>query len=243
MSVPSCNGEYENKTLMYIKQLFHHCQVFIVTVIMVSRRGGRQLGGFAAATLAWIFCSVSMNLPQWRVWCFEEPMESKPSLTLVGMWRTCVYHRENNSEFLRVCYQYTYQDTFIPLNIRVAQHLLLISSILGLIATISVIVALWKLYTGRLRKKITHNPFFVPGILNIIASVLVFISTLYNYLSIIRKDGIAFPPYFHIPNIPDNQKVGTALAMATLSSFLFLVGGTISISFTLPERSRPQSSI
>ncbi|MEJ1281340.1 claudin-34-like [Cricetulus griseus] len=209
---------------------------------MVSRRGGRQLGGFAAATLAWIFCSVSMNLPQWRVWCFEDPADSEPSLTLVGMWRTCVYYKENNSNILRACYQYTYQDTFVPLDIRVAQHLLLISSCLGMISSVSVVVILWKIYSGRLQK-VSYNPFFVPGILNIIASVLVFISTLYNYLSIIRKDEIDFPPSYGIPSIPDTQKVGTALAMATLSSFLFLVGGTISISFTFPIRSRIHSSI
>ncbi|XP_005078082.1 claudin-34-like [Mesocricetus auratus] len=210
---------------------------------MVSRRASRQLGGFAAATLAWILCSVSMNLPQWRVWCFQEPMDSKPNLTLVGMWRTCVYHQEINSNILRACYQYTYQDNFIPLDIRVAQHLLLISSILGMISTVSVIVALRKLYSRSLQKKHTYNPFFFPGLLDIIASVLIFISILYNYLSIIRKEGIAFPPSFHIPHFPDTQKVGTALAMATLSSFLFLVGGTISISFTLTPRFRIHSSI
>ncbi|CAH6783725.1 claudin-34 [Phodopus roborovskii] len=205
---------------------------------MVSRSASRQLGGFAAATLAWILCSVSMSLPQWRVWYFQEPMDSKPSMTLVGMWRTCVYHEERNSNILRACYQYTYQDTFIPLDIRVAQHLLLISSFLGMISMVSVVVALWKIYTGRLWKKATYNPFFFPGILNIIASILVFLSILYNYLSIIHKDGIAFPPSFHTPSLPDTQKVGIALAMATLSSVLFLVGGTISLSFTLPLHSQ-----
>ncbi|XP_038172612.2 claudin-34-like [Arvicola amphibius] len=211
------------------------CQVFRVTVVMVSRRASRQLGGFALATLAWILCSVSMSLPQWRVWCFQEPLDSKPRMTLVGMWKTCVYHQEGDSNISKVCYKYKNQDTFVPLDIRVSQHFLLISSFLGTIATVTVIVALWKLYSGRLRKKATSNPFMVPGILNVIASIFVFLSIVYNYLSIIRKDGIAFPPSFHTPSFPDTQKVGNALAMATLSCFLFLVGGIISLSFTLPQ--------
>ncbi|XP_036031483.1 claudin-34-like [Onychomys torridus] len=200
---------------------------------MVSSRDSQQLRGFAAAILAWILCSVSMALPHWRMWSFQEPMDSKPSMTLVGMWMTCVYQQENISSIFRVCYPYTYQDTFIPLDIRVAQHLLLVSSFLGMVATVSIIAALWRIFSRRLRKKAPYNPFFFSGVLNIIASIFVFLSVLYNYLAIIHKDRIAFPPYFHIPSFPDTQRVGTALIMATLSSFLFLVGGTISLSFTL----------
>nr|XP_034340640.1 claudin-34-like [Arvicanthis niloticus] len=211
--------------------------------MIVRKHAKRQIGGFAAGTMAWFLCSVSMSLPQWRVWFFQEPMESKPGITLVGMWRTCVYHQESNSSFNRVCYKYTYQDTFIPLDIRVAQHLLLIASFLGITATFSVIVALWKLYSGRLRKINTFNPFRLPGILNIIASSFVFLSILYNYLSIFRKDGIAFPPSFHTPSFPDSQKVGAALAMATISCFLFLVGGIIPLSFTRPPRYRVRYTI
>ncbi|XP_059106972.1 claudin-34-like [Peromyscus eremicus] len=210
---------------------------------MVRKRASRQLGGFAAVILAWILCSASIGLPRWRVWGFREPMDSKPSMTLVGMWKTCVHHRENNSTISRVCYPYTYQDTFIPLDIRIAQHLLLVSSFLGMVATVSVFAALWKLYSGKLPKKATHNPFVFPGVLNIIAGSFLFLSVLYNYLSIIRKAGIAFPPYFRTPSFPDTQKVGSALVMATLSSFLFLVGGTISFSFTLPRRSHIRSNI
>ena len=210
---------------------------------MASRPASRQLGGFALATLAWILCSVSMGLPQWRVWCFQEPMDSKPRMTLVGMWQVCIYHQEGKFNISNVCYKYNYQDSFIPLDIRMAQCLLLISSFLGMIATVTSIVALWKLFSGRLRKKDTYNPFILPGILNIIASSCVFLSTLFNYLSIIRNDGIDFPPSFHTPSLPDTQKLGTALAMATLSSFLFLVGGTISVSFTLPRHSGKYSAI
>ncbi|XP_050996962.1 claudin-34-like [Acomys russatus] len=211
-------------------------QMFTVTVSIVGNHAKRQQGGFVAATIAWFLCSVSMGLPEWRMWCFQDPLDSKPSMTLVEMWRTCVHHQERNYSIVRVCYQYRYQDTFIPLDIRVAQHLLLISSCLGINAAVFDTIALWKLYSGRLWKKATHNPFCLPGILNIIASSFVFLSILYNYLSIIRKDGIAFPPYFHTPSFPDTQNVGSALAMATLSSVLFIIGDTIALSFTLLSR-------
>ncbi|XP_052600893.1 claudin-34-like [Peromyscus californicus insignis] len=210
---------------------------------MVRKHSSRQLGGFAAAILAWILCSASMALPHWRVWGFREPMDSKPRMTLVGMWMTCVYHQENLSNILRACYPYTYQDTFIPLDIRVAQHLLLVSSFLGMVATVSIIVALWKIYSGKTRKKAHYNPFFFSGVLNIIAGSFVFLSVLYNYFAIIHKDRIAFPPYFRTPSFPDTQRVGTALTMATLSSVLFLVGGTISLSFTFSRRPYIHSNI
>lgn len=210
---------------------------------MARKHGMRQLGGLAAGTIAWFLCSVSMSLPQWRVWFFKDPMESKPGMTLVGMWKACVYHQESNSTITRVCYEYTYQDAFIPLDIRVAQHLLLIASLLGIIATVLITIALWELCSRRLRKKATFNPFCLPGILNIIASSFVFLSILYNYLSIIRKAGIGFPASFRTPSFPDDQKVGIALAMATLSCFLFLVGGVVPLSFTLPPRYSVRYSI
>ncbi|XP_050996964.1 claudin-34-like [Acomys russatus] len=210
---------------------------------IVRNHANRQLGGFAVATLAWFLCTVSMGLPEWRVWYFQDPLDSKTSMALVGMWRTCVHHQERNSSIVRVCYQYSYQDNLIPLDIRMLQHLLLISSRLGMLAAVFDTIALWKLYSGRLWKKATYNPFCLPGILNIIASSFVFLTILYNYLSIIRKDGIAFPPYFHTPSFPDTQKVGIALAMATLSSILFLIGGTIALSFTLPSRYEVRSII
>ncbi|XP_015846032.1 claudin-34-like [Peromyscus maniculatus bairdii] len=210
---------------------------------MVRKHASRQLGGFGAAILAWILCSISMALPHWRMWGFQEPMDSKPRMTLVGMWMTCVYHQKNLSNIFRVCYPYTYQDTFIPLDIRVAQHLLLVSSFLGMVATVSIIVALWKIYSGKIRKKAPYNPFFFSGVLNIIAGSFLFLSILYNYFAIIHKDRIAFPPYFRTPSFPDTQRVGTALTMATLSSFLFLVGGTIYLTFTFPQRPYIHSNI
>ncbi|KAL6061464.1 hypothetical protein STEG23_034784 [Scotinomys teguina] len=181
------NKQSEEEVHRIGKDILQLFQVFSVSVIMVRKGAGRQLGGFAATILGWILCSASMGLPRWRVWGFRESMDSKPSMTLVGMWKTCVYHQESNSTIDRVCYPYTYQDTFIPLDIRVAQHLLLVSSFLGVVAIVFIIVALWKLYSGKLRKKGIHNPFIFPGILNIIAGSFVFLSILYNYLSIVHK--------------------------------------------------------
>ncbi|XP_052619063.1 claudin-34-like [Peromyscus californicus insignis] len=201
-------------------------------MMLLRKDTNLQITGFTAAILAWIFCSVSMGLPQWRVWYFQEPMNSKPSMALVGLWRTCIYHYNNYSSNVRVCHRYTYYDSFVPLSIRVAQHLVLVSSFFGMAGTVSSIVALWKLYTERVQKNSTYNSFFFPGILNILASSFVLFALLYNYLCITRNEDIAFPPFFHIPSFPDTQKAGSALAVATLAAFFFVLSGTIFISFT-----------
>ncbi|XP_021485921.2 claudin-34-like [Meriones unguiculatus] len=177
-------------------------------------------------------CSVSMGLPQWQVWYFQEIMNPKPSMALVGMWRTCIYHYNNYSGNVQVCHQYTYHDSFIPLDIQVSQHLVLGSSFWGMIGTASKIVALWNLYTEKAQENTTHSLFCLPGILNILASSFVFFAVLYNYLSIIFKKDIAFPLSFHMPSFPDTQKAGNSLAVATLSSFFFELSGTIFLSLS-----------
>ncbi|KAL1763984.1 claudin 34A isoform X2, partial [Sigmodon hispidus] len=109
-----------------------------------------------------------MGLPQWRVWYLKEHMVSYPTVAFVGVWRACVYHHDNISN-VRMCHQYSYYDTFIPLDIRVSQHLMLITSIFWLVGKVATIVALRNLYIGKQEQDVTYNAFSLSAVLNIIA--------------------------------------------------------------------------
>ncbi|ERE65271.1 Claudin containing protein, partial [Cricetulus griseus] len=207
--------------------------MFTVMMILFNKDFNYQVGGFALSTIAWILCITSMGLPQWRVWYLKEAAISYPSVAFVGVWKTCLYHYDNSSN-IRTCYQYSYYDTFIPLDIRISQHLLLITSIFWLIGKVATIVALRNVYRGRQEQNATHNAFGLSAILNIIASSFVFLAVLCNYFSIVNKEGIAFPPSFHMPLYPHNQKAGAAMGVAFLSAVLFLFSGVIFISSTVP---------
>ncbi|CAH6780066.1 Cldn34a [Phodopus roborovskii] len=202
-------------------------------MILLDKGFNYQVGGFALSTIAWILCITSMGLPQWRVWYMKEPMISYPSVAFVGVWKICIYHHDNSSN-IRTCYKYSYYDTFVPLDIRISQHLLLITSIFWMIGKAATIVALRNMYTGRQEQNVTHNAFGLAAILNIIASSFVFLAVLCNYFSVVNKEGIAFPSSFHMPLYPQSQKAGAAMGMAFLAAVLFLFSGVIFISYTVP---------
>ncbi|XP_059105987.1 claudin-34-like [Peromyscus eremicus] len=223
----SSQGRNESHALNY------DCPVFTVIMTKFNKVSKYQVGGFALSTIAWILCITSMGLPQWRVWYLKEPMISYSSVAFVGVWRACVnYH--NNFSNIRMCHQYSYYDTFIPLDIRVSQHLMLITSIFWLVGKVATIFALRNVYTGREELNVTYNAFGLSAVLNIIASSFVFLAVLCNYFSIMNKEGIAFPPSFHMPFYPHIQKVGVAMGVAFLAAILFLFSGMIFISYTFP---------
>nr|XP_006997507.1 claudin-34-like [Peromyscus maniculatus bairdii] len=193
-----------------------------------------EMGGFALTTLAWIICCISMGLPEWRVWYFQDPVSSKPTTAFVGMWRVCAFNDDDRIKNIRKCHQFHYHDTFIPLDIQMVQQLLLVSSFLGLVGKITTITSLWNVYVGRVEKNAIHNPFGVSGMLNITASSFICLAVLLNFVSILLKEGIAFPSSFHMPSHPDAQEIGSAVALAIIAAILFLLSGTILLSSNIP---------
>ncbi|XP_075815030.1 claudin-34-like [Microtus pennsylvanicus] len=201
-------------------------------MLLLSRSANCQVGGFALACIAWLLCSISTGLPQWRVWYFNETVFSEPTTAFIGMWRVCFYHQNIKPSDARGCHEYTYLDNFIPLDIRIVQHLLLGSNILGLFGTVATILAVRNMYTGKVQKNTTYNPFVISAILNIIASTFVLLAVLCNYFSVIHKAAITFPPSFHIPLYPSYQRIGIANVVASLAALMFLGSSIIFLSYT-----------
>lgn len=210
---------------------------------MLMKTYKRQLGGFALTIVACLLCGISMGLPQWRVWYYEDPMISKPTMAFVGIWKACVFHNGNNSSNMRVCHQYNYHDSFIPLYIRINQHMLLVAIFLGLFGEITTSIAFCSLCMGRVWRNATCNPFSLSGILNIIASSFLYLAVLFNYISIMRKWGIAFPTSFNMPSHPDTQTIGSAMFLATIAAIFFLISGTICLSSNLAIGKTPHSKV
>ncbi|XP_006160984.1 claudin-34-like, partial [Tupaia chinensis] len=192
-----------------------------------------QVAGLAVATIGWILTVSSTGFTEWRVWYMEST--SPPGLSCVGMWRVCIYHRESYSSEIKLCHPYTYQDTFLPLDIRVAQHLLLGAIILGLLGKTLIIFALWTLNTGVPRGGVTYKLFVGSGILHMTAGFCISAAVAWNYYSITRMQGIAFPPSFQIPYKPDTQEIGSAVLLAALAALLMLLSGLFFLSYRSPR--------
>ncbi|XP_028629290.1 claudin-34-like [Grammomys surdaster] len=202
--------------------------------MLIKNHCNSQMGGFALTTVAWIICCISIGLPQWHVWHFQDPVAFKATTAFVGMWRVCTFQYDDNFSNIKICHQYNYHDTFIPLDIRVTQQLLLAASFLGLIGKVIIIISLWNVCRGRVRTNSIFNPFGLSGILNIIASSFLFLAVLFNYVSIILQEGIVFPRSFNVPSQPDTQEIGSAMASAMTAAVFFLLSGTILLTSNFP---------
>ncbi|CAO2624217.1 CLDN34 [Lemmus lemmus] len=200
-------------------------------MLLLSRSANCQVAGFALASIAWILCGVSTGLPQWRVWYFNETVFSEPATVFIGMWRVCSDQQNIKPGNTRRCHDYNYHDNFIPLDIRFIQQLLLDANILGLIGTVATIFALRNMYTEKVQKSATYNPFMISAILNIFACIFVFLAVICNYFSIINKAQITFPPSFHMPLNPSYQRTGIANVVASLAALMFLGSSIIFLSY------------
>uniref|UniRef100_A0A8D0LYA7 Claudin 34 n=1 Tax=Sus scrofa TaxID=9823 RepID=A0A8D0LYA7_PIG len=211
---------------------------------LLISRANRQITGFAVATIGWILGTTSMGLVEWRVWYMDNTSLFPSGLACVGMWRACIYHHVSNSNRTTLCHHYLYHNTYFSLDMRVAQNLLLVASILGLLGKASTIFALRNVYMGILQKNATCESFVTSGMLNIAAGVCISIAVVWNYHSVINEEGIAFPPSFNMPFKPHSQQIGSAILVACLAAFMMLLSGLFSLSykFALNSQVHPEVS-
>ncbi|XP_037676846.1 claudin-34-like [Choloepus didactylus] len=198
----------------------------------------RQGVGFAAATVGWILSITSMGLVVWQVWYIDNNPLFPSSLACVGMWRVCIYHHVSNVNRVPFCYHYTSHEPFLPLDILMAQNLLLVTSLLGLLGKASIIFALRNTHMGILQKKATHVPFMASGILYVAAGICISATVVWNYFSVMKEEGISFPPSCDLPFKPDAQEVGSASVMVLLANFLLLLSGFSFLFYRFPLNSQ-----
>uniref|UniRef100_A0A8D0QPY3 Uncharacterized protein n=1 Tax=Sus scrofa TaxID=9823 RepID=A0A8D0QPY3_PIG len=171
----------------------------------------------------WVLGTTSMALAEWRVWYVNSTSLLSSRLACVGVWRACIFHHGNGLDCPIGCQDYSYLDSSVPLDIRVAQIVLLLATVLGLFSKAAIIFALKNMYLSKAQK--TCGPSAVAGMLSIAASVCILAAVVWNQLSIQTEEGIAFPPSFNLPFKSDCQEVGGAALMAFLGSFGFFFGG------------------
>ncbi|XP_006775287.2 PREDICTED: claudin-34-like, partial [Myotis davidii] len=162
-----------------------------------------QVVSFALNTLGWMFSMISMGLARWRLWYISAPSQG---LACIGMWKVCTYQSANLHSRKIECHRYTYSDTYLPLDIRIAQNLLLAASLLGLLGKVLMVPGLRRVYAGQLQKDTTCNLFFTSGVLSIIAGAFILTAVTWNYHSVFNEEGVRFPSSFHIPFRPDRQE-------------------------------------
>lgn len=210
----------------------------IVTISLLDSKADWQLGCFAVATVAWILTTMSMGFVEWRMWYMDGAAQHSPGLVYVGVWKVCVYHRDGSLDGATLCHRYAYRDTYLPLNIRVSQHLLLAASILGLLGKAVMVCALSNVYVTDFHLCATYHLITLSGFMNIAAGILLSIAATWNYCAVMNKEGISFPPSFSVPFKPDTQGVGNAFLAACLAAVLSLSCGMFFLLSKTPQSNK-----
>nr|XP_035948593.1 claudin-34-like [Halichoerus grypus] len=203
-----------------------------------------QVAGFAIATVGWILTGASLGFVEWRVWHMDNISLFPSGRVCVGMWKVCLYHHIGNYKRATLCRHYSYLDSYLPLDIRVSQNLLLLASILGLLGRASSVFALRNVYMGVRQGNATFNPFVASGILDLAAGICISITVVWNYHSVVSEESITFPSSLAIPFKPSTQEVGTAFLVACLAAFMMVLSGLLFLAYKLPtvNQVHPQSS-
>uniref|UniRef100_A0A665STF7 Claudin 34 n=1 Tax=Echeneis naucrates TaxID=173247 RepID=A0A665STF7_ECHNA len=203
-----------------------------------------QFMGLLAGFLAWIFTMITLGLNEWRLWHVADESIITSGMAWVGIWRTCFYSHVLPE--LENCRSIGISETFLPVEIPVAQVMMLLAVICGLAANISAALAVRMAYFSVEDRSNIRLVFVLAGSLYLLTGLLSMVPLVWNMKSVLNNSTIDFPPEFHLPVAPARQQVGSAIGVGILASILMFISGLVFLSYqyscrTLKSVSRPHS--
>lgn len=192
-------------------------------MIYLAHTGHLQFLGLIAGFLAWILIVATSGLNEWRLWRVADVPVITSGVAWVGIWRACFYSQvlpkpEN-------CQMIAISDSFAPVEIPVAQVMMVLAMICGLAANIVAALAMRMVYFSVEDRRNMRLLFTLGGILYLLTSVLCLVPLLWNMNSVLNNNTIDFPPDFHLPPAPAHQQIGSAIGLGLFSSTVILVSG------------------
>ncbi|XP_067849549.1 claudin-34 [Heptranchias perlo] len=195
-----------------------------------------QLVGFVLGVVGWIGSAIAAGLVQWRVWHVRSAAITS-GVAWVGIWRVCFFSSALTTPRFRMmsCQRMGALDAFVPLEITVAQGLMLAAVVAGALGKAATVYGLRNVYFGGERPlRQIKVALTAGGSLHLLACVCVAIPAAWNLSSVVSNRGIEFPPHFHLPGSPWAQEAGAAVYVAIFSSALLLLAGILLVSYRRP---------
>ncbi|KAG7473001.1 claudin-34-like, partial [Solea senegalensis] len=204
------------------------------TMLYLAHTAHWQFFGLAVGSLAWIITMATVGLNEWRLWYVDDVPAVTSGVAWVGIWRACFYsHVLSEAEF---CRSMGVADAFVPVEILVAQVLMMLSVICGLAANFVAAAAMRMAYFSVKDRRNIRRMFVLAGTLYLLTGALSLVPLAWNMNSVLVNRTIDFPPEFHLPAAPLTQQVGSAIAVGIIASILMLVSGIIFLSYRYVRR-------
>ncbi|XP_074839444.1 claudin-34-like [Carettochelys insculpta] len=195
-----------------------------------------QLVGFSLGSLGWILSFITMRHAEWRLWLVDNATTVSSGIARVGIWKICFPPElKTSSDYgIMCCNEFKFNEAFFPVEMFLAQILLLLAAFLGGLGIFFTFLPPWQFYMGTVRETQATCLFLAGGIAYIITGLCVLVPVSWNFYSVVNKSSIPFPPPFHLPSVPVAQTIGIAIPMGITSGLMLLISGIIFLCIRLP---------
>lgn len=171
----------------------------------------------------------TVGLDDWRLWFVDNTTVINSGVAWIGIWRVCFYsHVLSEIEF---CQFLGISESFLPVEIKLAQVLMMLAVIIGLFGNINGAFAIRMAYFSMENRSKIRLAFLLTGTLYLLAGFFSLLSLAWNMNSVLSNHTIVFPPEYQFPAAPDRQRVGNAIGVGILSSTLMLLSGLIFLCY------------
>ncbi|XP_038131768.1 claudin-34 [Cyprinodon tularosa] len=198
-------------------------------MIYLAHTAHWQFLGLLSGVLAWLFIMVTSGINEWRLWYVEDATVITSGVAWVGIWRACFYsHVLPDTEN---CQSISISDSFLPPEIPLAQVLMMLAVISGLVGNISAALAMRMAYFSVEDRRKMRTVFVLSGALYLITAVFSLVPLVWNMTSVLKNNTIDFPVEFNLPAAPIRQSVGAAIAVGIMASILLIISGVIFLCY------------
>ncbi|KAM4574335.1 claudin-34 isoform 1-T3 [Fundulus diaphanus] len=208
-------------------------------MIYLAHTAHLQFLGLVIGVLAWLFILTTIGINEWRLWYVDDVSVITSGVAWVGIWRACFYsHVLPETEN---CQSISISDIFLPPEIPLAQVLMMLAVISGLLGNIGAAVAMRMAYFSVEDRRNMRMGFVLAGALYLVTAVFSLVPLLWNMSSVLKNSTIDFPPEFNLPAAPVRQSVGVAIGIGIFSSILMVVSGAIFLCYRYSLQSQEQT--
>ncbi|KAF1386184.1 hypothetical protein PFLUV_G00115520 [Perca fluviatilis] len=198
-------------------------------MVYLAHTAHRQFLGLMAGVMAWILIMTTTGLNEWRLWYVADESVITSGVAWVGIWRACFY--SHVLPRIENCQSIGISDPFAPAEIPVAQVLMVLALICGLVGNITAAVAVRMVYFSIENRRNIRLVFVLAGTLYVLTGTLSLVPLMWNMSSVLKNSTIGFPPEFHLPAAPVRQQVGSAIGVGIFASILMLISGALLLCY------------
>lgn len=179
--------------------------------------------------LSWIITMAAVGLNDWRVWFVDNTTVINSGVAWIGIWRACFYsHVLSEIEF---CQSLSISESFLPIEIKLAQVLMMLAVITGLIGNMAGAYAMRMAYFSVENRSKIRVAFLLTGTLYVLTGFSSLLPLAWNMNSVLNNGTIIFPPEYQFPASPIRQRVGSGIAVGIFSSTLMLLSGLVFLCY------------